>query len=460
MPKSSTIVAVATPSGVGGVGVIRISGPASKQVLKTLWKSQKVPVENFASHRLYYGNFVDRATGETVDKGLAVWMKGPNSFTGEDIVEIHGHGSPLLLEKILQSCLTVGAKLAEPGEFTKRAFLNGKMDLAQAEAVADLISASSEAGLKQAKDHLTGKLSERIKEFQLELVRLRAFVEASIDFPEEDIELIQKEGILKRLSPIQGAIADLLSTYAEGRLHREGVKTVLVGRPNVGKSSLMNALLGADRALVHHKPGTTRDVIEETCQIGGFVFHLFDTAGLRATTDEVEAMGVSRSEEHLKEADLVLWVVDGSATFNEEDIEFLSELDLNKTLVCVNKTDLGLAFDPSTLVLSKDKDRLCLISAVKGDGLDRLKEKMTHWVKHLAPQENSGLRITKLRHKEILEKAYQELTQAARVIEAQGAMELAALHFKKAHESLGQITGADVGEDLLDTIFSEFCIGK
>ncbi len=460
MKEETTIVAIATPQGIGGVGVIRLSGPSSKRVLKKLWKSPNLPVDNFASHRLYLGNFIDPYTQEVIDKGLAVWMKAPHSYTGEDVVEIHAHGSPLLLEKILQACLTAGAKLAEPGEFTKRAFLNGKLDLTQAEAVADVIAASSEASLAQAKDHLQGKLSTRIQELQQELVRLRAYVEASIDFPEEDIELIQKEGIVNRLGPIQGAIVDLLSTYQEGRIHREGVKTVLVGRPNVGKSSLLNALLGMDRAIVHSKPGTTRDVIEEICQIDGFVFHLFDTAGIREAPEEVEALGVERSRQLLQEADLILWVVDGSASLNKEDIDFLATLNLPKTIYCVNKTDLGLAIDPDSLVLAKDRDRLVKISALRGEGLKELQEKMVGWVKRLTPREGSGLRITKLRHKEALEKALQELHQATLALEEKTAVELIAIHLKKAHESLGLITGSDISEDLLDTIFREFCIGK
>lgn len=460
MNEESTIAAIATPHGVGGVGVVRISGPKAKEVLKTLWKNTGKSVDNFATHRLYYGNFIDPASGELVDKGLAVWMQAPHSYTGEDIVEIQIHGSPLLLDKILQCCLAAGAKLAEPGEFTKRAYLNGKIDLAQAEAVADVIAASSEAGLAQAKEHLTGRLSQRIREFQEELVRLRAYVEASIDFPEEDIDLIQKEGILQRLLPIQTTITDLLSTYQEGRIHREGVKAVLVGRPNVGKSSLLNALLGISRAIVHHQPGTTRDVIEESCQLNGYLFRLFDTAGIRTGGDEVEAIGIQRSEALIEEADLILWLVDGSRPLHQADLEYLSKLPLAKTFIVINKIDLGLGFDTESLVLKKDKNRFCLISALRGDGLRELQEKMVTFIRSQAPQEESGIRITKLRHKEALEIAHQELAHAANALESKNPVELIAHHLKKAHEHLGRITGSNVTEDLLDTIFKEFCIGK
>ena len=461
MDKEITIAAIATPPGVGGVGVIRLSGDRAREVLGKVWKSPHTIVDNFASHRLYLGNIVNFSTGEWIDKGLAVWMKAPHSYTGEDVVEIQGHGSPLLLEKILESCLNAGAKMAGPGEFTKRAYLNGKLDLAQAEAVADMIHSSSESGLAQAKEHFSGKLSKKILEFQSELVRLRAFVEASIDFPEEDIELIQKEGILSRLSPIQCALATLLATYAEGKLYRDGVKTVLIGRPNVGKSSLLNALVGNNRAIVHHNPGTTRDVIEEVCQFGGYSFRLFDTAGLRNSPDEVEALGVARSEALLQSADLILWMLDASSVLEKEDIDFLSELNLSKTLICVNKIDLGFAWDPKSFVLEKDKEKVLFLSVLEQKGVDTLQKNMINWIKSRSGSENYSLRITKLRHKESLERALTELTQAATILnQPKIGVELVAIHLKKAHEFLGQITGANVTEDLLDSIFSEFCIGK
>lgn len=461
MQTGQTIAAIATPQGSGGVGVIRISGPDAKKVLKSLWKSRGTSVDNFVTNRLYYGKVVLSSTGENLDSGLAVWMKAPHSYTGEDVVEIQVHSSPLLLEKILEFCLAGGARLAEPGEFTKRAYLNGKLDLAQAEGVADLIAASSEAGLKEAKRHFSGQFSSKINEFQTELIRLRAFVEASIDFPEEDIELIQKEGIHSRLIPIQVAIEELLETYAEGHLYREGVKTVLVGRPNVGKSSLMNALLGVERSIVHTQAGTTRDIIEEACQLEGFVFHLFDTAGLRKAESEVEAMGVSLSERHLKEADLILWLVDASGPLRGEDIDFLSTLDLSKTFICANKIDLGRAWNPEALLLEKEEKKLVYLSALKGEGLDRLKQNMVGWVKQLRPKESGGIKVTKMRHKEALEESLRHLKNGSDILNCRSAaVELLAHHLTKAHQALGKITGANVTEDLLDSIFREFCIGK
>lgn len=460
MKETSTVAAIATPQGIGGVGMIRISGPKAKEVLKNLWKNSNKTVDKFVTHRLYYGSFIDPLGGEIVDKGLAAWMQAPHSYTGEDVVEIQVHGSPLVLEKILQSCLKAGAQPAGPGEFTKRAYLNGKIDLTQAEAVADLIAASSEEGLKQAKEHLAGRLSTRIKEFQDELVRLRAFVEASIDFPEEEIELIQKEGVLKRLQPMRVALSSLLATFHEGRIHREGVQTVLVGRPNVGKSSLFNALVGENRAIVHRKPGTTRDAIEERCQFGGVLFHLFDTAGLRSDAKEVEAIGVHKSEALLKEADLILWVLDGSTAMKKEDIDFLSSLNLAKTIVCVNKVDLGLRWKSDSILLNKEKKFLALVSALRGDGLRGLQDLMTDWAQSQRPTEASSVRITKLRHLQVLEGAHEELKSAEKILEGQAGAELIAFHLKKAHERLGQITGSNVSEDLLDTIFAEFCIGK
>ncbi|MBI5299660.1 MAG: tRNA uridine-5-carboxymethylaminomethyl(34) synthesis GTPase MnmE [Deltaproteobacteria bacterium] len=461
MTQIKTIVAISTSPGVGGIGVIRISGPQSRKVLKRLWRNRRVPVDNFATHRIYLGKIVNPSTEEFLDNCLCVWMRAPHSYTGEDVIEIQGHGSPLLMEKILSAALEAGAILALPGEFTKRAYLNGKIDLAQAEAVADVISASSEAGLAQAKEHLTGRFSKRISEFRSELVRLRAFVEASVDFPEEDIEMIQKEGILNRLSPIQVALTELLSTYHEGRLHREGVRTILVGRPNAGKSSLLNALLGSNRAIVHHVPGTTRDVIEEGCLLGGYVFRLFDTAGLRKTTDEVESIGVARSEELIENADLILWVIDASSPLSKEDVDYLSKLDFSKTLLCLNKIDLGIVWNPESFLLNKkEKEMLSPISALRGDGLKELQNSMVNWVKRQSSREAGGMRITKLRHKEALGKSLQALGAATNALQQRIPVELVALHLRKAHEALGEITGSDIDEELLDTIFSEFCIGK
>lgn len=460
MPSETTIAAIATPPGVGGVGVVRISGPKAKEVLKSLWKSPNVPVDNFASHRFYYGKIIDLSTEALLDKGMAVWMKSPNSYTGEDVVELNLHGSPIILEKIVGLCLQHGCQMAGPGEFTKRAYLNGKMDLAQAEAVADLISASSEEGLRLAKDHLAGRFSQRIHELQQELVRLRAFVEASIDFPEEDVALIQKEGALAKLAPIRAAITELLATYHQGQATREGLKTVIVGRPNAGKSSLLNTLLGKSRAIVHQDPGTTRDVIEETCRIDGYAFHLFDTAGIRRTNEAVEAIGVERAEALIEEAALVLWLVDGSANLQTDDFDFLCKLNLKKTIVCINKSDMDLVWDPKTLALNEGEEDWVKISAKTGAGLDVLQQRMVGWIKRLSPREGTSLAVSRLRHKEALASALQELTSGEENFTQESKVELLALHLQKAHEHLGSITGANISEDLLDKIFSEFCIGK
>lgn len=439
--------------------MVRLSGPSSKEVLKSLWKNPASQVDNFITRRLYYGNFVSPSTGELLDSGFAVWMKAPHSYTGEDVVELQGHGSPLVMEKLVQAAINGGAVAASPGEFTKRAYLNGKIDLAQAEGVADLIGASSEAALFQAKEHLIGKLSQKIGGIQSELVKLRAFVEASIDFPEENIEMIQKNGVLDRLAPIEAGLKGLLETYEEGRFCREGVRTVLVGRPNVGKSSLMNALLGTNRAIVHHKSGTTRDVVEEWSSFGGYTFQLMDTAGLRKTPDEVEALGMERTTGLLGSADLLLWILDGSSPLEEADFDFLATFDPKKAILCVNKVDLGLAWDPTAL-LNGNKASLCLISALKGDGISELQKKMTAWVKGGKRMENTGVVITKLRHKEALESTLQELSRTRAILEEKGSVEFAAHHLGKAHQALGMITGTNISEELLDSIFSEFCIGK
>lgn len=446
MKNQNTIVAIATPCGNGGVGVIRLSGPDAKRILKEVWKSEKKIVDNFASHRLYLGIIVD-SSGKFIDKGLGVWMRAPHSYTGEEVVEIHGHGSPFLLDKILQACLDAGARLAEPGEFTKRAYLNGKMDLAQAEAVADVIAASSEMALLQAREHLSGQFSKKIAEFQEELVRLRAFVEASIDFPEEDIEFIQKEGILARMQPIQVALSEFLGTYHEGRLYREGIKTVLVGRPNVGKSSLLNALARRPAAIVSAQAGTTRDVVEVALDLGGLPVVIADTAGLRDAGDAIEAEGVRRARDWAAEADLKL-LVSEAAVWPELDPAITPLLD-DGSLLVLSKADLA----PSSA--QGGDGRAWPVSAVTGAGIEALlAELAAAAARRYGPGAEAAL--TRPRHRESVAEA---LTAIDRTLGG-GPAELVAEDLRLALRALGRITGQTGAEDLLEVIFRDFCIGK
>lgn len=444
-----TIAAIATPPGQGGIGVVRVSGPQAKEVLAKIWAG-KVKVSEFESHRLYFGPV--GSEGFFVDRALISWMKKPKSYTGEDVVEVSGHGGPVVMERILKACCDGGARLAQPGEFTKRAFLNGKIDLIQAEAVVDVISASNEEGMKNAQEQLAGRLSRTINKLNERLTELRAFVEASIDFPEEDIELIEHAGINQRLQTIIDEAARLSATFEEGRILRDGLKTVIAGKANVGKSSLFNALVGTSRAIVHPKPGTTRDVVEQTINIKGRAFHLRDTAGLGQAKCEVEGMGMSRAQEEMGNADVVIYVIDATIGMLNEDREAISTFSPRKVLVVYNKSDL-LDCERG------DKEKL-FTSATIGRGLDKLKEKLVEMTHKGLSSEAGGVVITNLRHKSALDDSMRKMKNAAEEVAAKSPVEFVAHYLKAAQECLGNITGESFDEALLEEVFSRFCIGK
>ena len=455
-----TICAIATPPGHGGIGIVRISGNEAKNILEKMWDG-KAPASSFESHRMYFGRIRDN--GEIIDAVFSVWMKAPHSYTGEHVVEISCHGGPAVLNRIIQSCIYAGARTAEPGEFSKRAFLNGKMDLAQAEAVADLIAATSEEASRLARQQLDGHLSQKITAILNDMTSLRAFVEASIDFPEEDIEFIGKEKIRDQLEGIAKRIKALANTYHEGRLLRDGVRVSLVGKPNVGKSSLFNALLGQDRAIVHHTSGTTRDLVTDTIQIGGAAFHMTDAAGLWETSHEVERIGIEKSYQAIKQADVILFVIDGSHPTDVNDENILRNLDIEKTVLCINKSDLA---NPPIPPLEKGgkggfEGSAIRISALCGDGIDVLKERLVQYAqKHTCQAGHESVMITSARHKEALDEAIKEMEFGNQAITDGKSAEFVAHHLFAAHEALGRITGKVSTEELLDHIFSRFCIGK
>ena len=469
MSINDTICAIATPPGQGGIGIVRVSGNGSPDVIQKIWKGKK-SADIFESHRMYLGRVVDPQTKEPIDTALAVLMRAPNSYTGENVVEISCHGSAVILGKILEACKKAGARLAEPGEFTKRAFLNGKMDLAQAEAVADLISATSESASRCARDQLEGGLSRRIGELIDELTNLRAFVEASIDFPEEDIEFIEQEGIAKRLGAVASKIVSLADTYNEGKLFKDGVNVVIIGKPNVGKSSLFNALVGHERAIVHHTSGTTRDLVKETVQIGGVAFHLTDAAGLRESDHDIEKMGILKARDAIERADLILFVMDGSKPSDDSDKEIFNALDKRRAIVCVNKSDLPaplLCKEGSGEVdrglphlTSPYKGEEIAVSALRGDGIDLLKEKLLQSATGQKEVRTESAVVTSARHKEALHEAIGHIENAIKATNERQSAEFIAHHLSLAHDCLGQITGKVATEAVLDRIFSSFCIGK
>jgi len=461
MKMEETITAIATPPGRGAIGIIRISGSQAKEILGKVWKSGPHPVENFVTHRLYLGNIVDLSTGETVDQVMAVLMQGPHSYTAEDVVEINCHGGPQTIKAILNQIVKSGARLAEPGEFTKRAFLNGKLDLAQAEAVAQLIDARSSRAAKLAEEQLEGKLSKKIRSLQSSLKELTAYVEATIDFPEEDERFIEEGEIGKQLGNLQTTITHLIESYDEGRILREGVKTVIAGPPNAGKSSLLNAILGTERAIVHHIPVTTRDTIEEGVLIRGIPFQMIDTAGIREAEEEVEEIGVGRSRQALTQAEVVIVVLDGH-DYRATDDRFVEELkDVKHVVVVINKIDLKEKIDAGEISNRFVGRRIVKVSAKNGDGIEQLLETVAdEIVSDHAANEEEDIVITSERHFELLGRSAEALESANEELSKNQSPEFIAIHLKEALGQLGRIVGEVTTDDLLNEIFSKFCIGK
>jgi len=456
MSNEDTICAIATPPGFGGIGVVRLSGPGALAILSGLWMGNPDP-SKFEARKLYTGELAT-CDGGVIDRVMATFMPAPHTYTGQDVVEFSCHGSPVVLRKILDACTKGGARIAGPGEFTRRAFLAGKMDLAQAEAVGDLIHATGERAARCAAEQLSGRLSAEVVSIGDELAGLRSFVEASIDFPEEDIELIQKEGIASSLESIVKKTGVLSATFREGRLVREGIRTAIVGRPNVGKSSLLNRLVGAERAIVHHVPGTTRDMVEEDANLGGLVFHLRDTAGLCDSKCEVEELGVARTRDEIAKADLVIAVFDGSVSATNEDRSIVRDIDPSKLVIVINKSDLPRIFNSADVDVPPGAGEVFL-SARTGEGIDLLRSRLGSFAE-LDTGLGEGAIVMSSRHREALDVTANHLRKAENAIAGKKPIECIAEHLRQAGESLGTITGVVTREDLLDRIFSRFCIGK
>lgn len=498
LPNEDTIAAIATPPGVGGIAVIRISGKESIQIIERVFKKKgKGRISDMEFHRFYLGHIFDPESEKTlVDRVLCVIMKSPHSYTGEDVVEIHSHGGYLVPRRILNLIFRHGARPARPGEFTLRAFLNGKMDLTQAEAVADVINAQTEEGLRQAELQLKGALSQKVEEFKETLLDILAEIEAHVDFPEEDIDPFIKEGMIQNLTGLIGQMGGLIATYDEGRIIKHGVYTAIVGKPNVGKSSLLNQLVMKERAIVSPYPGTTRDFIEETIDIKGIPLRLVDTAGLRATSDEVEKAGVELAKKKAEEAELIIAVVDGSTELDEDDFEVLrqvqggtlsnfdpsgvassqieapqwvvdfkpvSALNQNtpKGIVVINKSDLPQKLSEGYLARLMPKERIVRTSAKLGSGIGELKDKIYEaLIGKKSHIEGNEFIITELRHKMAIERARESLITSLEAIKRGESPEFLAVDLRSAMNFLGEITGEITTEDVLERIFSKFCIGK
>lgn len=449
-----TIAAVATAQGRGGVGIVRVSGPRALPIAISL--SGREPQPRYA----HYGPFYDD-DGEVIDEGLLLFFRGPNSFTGEDVLELHGHGGPVVLDMLLQRTLELGARQARPGEFSERAFLNDKLDLAQAEAIADLIEASSAQAARNAVRSLQGEFSRRVHQLTEQLIQLRIYVEAAIDFPEEEIDFLADGHVLSQLDKVRAELAGVLREAGQGALLRDGMTVVIAGRPNAGKSSLLNALAGREAAIVTDIAGTTRDVLREHIHIDGMPLHVVDTAGLRTTDDHVEKIGVERALKAIGEADRILLVVDSTAPEAVDPFslwpEFLDERpDPARVTLIRNKADLSTS--PIGLEESADGHVTLTLSARSGDGLELLREHLKACMGFEQTAESSF--SARRRHLEALRHAGQHLDHGHSQLLLAGAGELLAEDLRQAQHALGEITGAFSSDDLLGRIFSSFCIGK
>lgn len=459
MFQFDTIAAIATALGEGSVGIIRISGPDSIRIADRVFRSG-IKLEKAKTHTLHYGYIVDPKTGERVDEVLVALMRAPRSYTMEDVVEIHCHGGIVVLQRVLRLVLAAGARLAEPGEFTKRAFLNGRIDLSQAEAVIDLIRAKTDSSMKIALKQVEGRLSEKIRALRQTLIELLAHIEVTIDYPEHDVEEVAIRHIVKQGRAMAEEIGSLLAGARTGRILREGIRTVIAGKPNVGKSSLLNALSRTDRAIVTDIPGTTRDILEEQISIRGIPLQIIDTAGIRETEDVVERIGVERSRGALEEADLVLFVMDASTELTGIDKELLTKVKGKPTIIILNKVDLPRKIDSDEIRKAAPDAVIVEMSVKKGVGIERLEAEVERLFLSGGIEGKEAAYVSNTRHIALLEKAKAQLEEAVVSAEAGMTLDLIAVEIREAWETLGEIVGEAVGEELLDQIFSQFCLGK
>ncbi|MDK2793727.1 MAG: tRNA modification GTPase [Caldanaerobacter sp.] len=456
-----TIAAVSTFPGEAGIGIVRISGDEALEIISKIFRPfRKKDIKSVKSHTIHYGHIVDPETGEVYDEVLVTVMRKPNTYTREDVVEINCHGGMVVSSKILELVLKHGARLAEPGEFTKRAFLNGRIDLSQAEAVIDIITSKTMLANRYAQKQLVGVLGQKMKDLKNKIMELLSHLLALIDFPEEDVEELEREEIKRRAKDILNDIEYLIASAESGRIIREGLKTAIIGKPNVGKSSLLNALLKQNRAIVTDIPGTTRDVIEEYMNIKGIPIKLIDTAGIRHTDELVEKIGVEKSKEVLAEADLILFVLDASRDLTKEDYEIFDILSGKNIIFVLNKVDLPKKIDEEELKKLVGNGIIVEVSTVERTGLDKLESEIYNLVfkgKVSATEEEI---ITNARHREVLINAKKHMESVIEAIEKGYSEDLITIDVNGALNEIGKITGETATEDVINQIFERFCVGK
>ncbi len=458
--SEGTIAAIATAPGEAGIGIVRLSGDKSIDILKKVFMPKSgIDIEDMPSRKAMYGYAVDR-NENVLDEVLAIIMRSPYSYTTEDVVEIHCHGGIVPVRRVMEEVLRNGAEIAEPGEFTKRAFLNGRIDLAQAEAVIDIITSKTGIGLNAALNQLKGELSKEIKRIMESLLSMLASIEASIDFPEHDAEEITATNLKSLLINAKDSLSTLLESFEEGKIVKEGLGTAIIGRPNVGKSSLLNLLLKENRAIVTEIPGTTRDIIEEYLNIGGMPVRLVDTAGIRESQDIVERIGVERTKSAIEDADLIILVLDASDKMIEEDFEIIELVKSKKVIGVLNKIDLGINIEYQHLCSLLGSENIIKMSVKNRNGLDKLEERIKEMIFHGKLNAGRSNLVTGIRHKNLLEKALRNVDEAILSMESRIPIDLISVDVREAWSNLGSITGDIAGEDIINEIFSKFCIGK
>ena len=464
MENNHTIAAISTAMAESGIGIVRMSGEEAFAIADKIYKNKKGKrLSDQKTHTIHYG-FIEEE-GKVIDEVLVMLMRGPHTFTGEDTVEIDCHGGVYVVKKILEACIRNGARPAQPGEFTKRAFLNGKMDLSQAEAVIDVIQSQNDYALKSSLKQLRGSVKEKISDLRNKIIYHTAFIESALDDPEH-ISIDGYGNVLKKeTKEIIEEIETLLKTADDGRIIREGINTVILGKPNAGKSSLLNVLLGEERAIVTEIAGTTRDILQETINLQGISLNIIDTAGIRNTNDKVEKIGVDKAKDYAKEADLIIYVVDSSNDLDENDYEIMKFIQGKKSILLLNKSDL------ERKVTKEEIKKICKeynienipvieISAKEEKGIDRLEEIVKEMFYHGEISFNNEIYITNIRHKTALERAKYSLMKVIESIENDMPEDFYSIDLMDAYETLGSITGEMVGEDLVNEIFSKFCMGK
>ena len=452
-----TIAAISTPRGEGGIGIVRISGNNALEILGKIFKPKsKKNIEELKNFSINYGHLYDGKN--LVDEVLVSIMKAPNTYTKEDIVEINCHGGFVITEKVLETVLKNGARISESGEFTRRAFLNGRLDLTQAEAVMDIIHGKTEKSVSLSLDQLRGDLKEQIGHLKKLVLDVAAHINVVLDYPEEGIDDPLPENLVGNLREVMDTTDILIRSYDKGKMIKEGIKTAIVGKPNVGKSSILNSVLKEERAIVTHVAGTTRDVIEEVVNLKGIPLVLVDTAGIRKTDDLVENIGVEKSKQLIESADLILFVVDGSRALDEEDMRIHEGIKAEKVIGILNKIDIREDIDLSPLTKI---NKWLEISAIKNQGIDEMEEEIyNHIIEENVEDSSQKITITNIRHKSALEKTKQSIENIFETIENGLPMDLMAVDIKGALDSLSEVTGEISSEDLLDHIFSNFCVGK